>query len=83
VFLILTALLLMFRIEVAFNRIWRVDRSRTIVNRIVMYWAVLTLGPLLIGAAIALSVTKIFAPLMLENAINPGAAWKTPSIANS
>ena len=71
VFLILTALLLMFRIEVAFNRIWRVDRSRSLLNRIVMYWAVLTLGPLMIGGAIALSVKNIIAPLALEEAVNP------------
>ena len=51
----MTALLLMVRIEVALNRIWRVDRNRNLTNRIVMYWAVLTLGPLLIAAAIALS----------------------------
>jgi len=70
VFLILTALLLMFRIEVAFNRIWRADRSRSLLNRVVMYWAVLTLGPLLIGAAIALSVQNVFAPLELEDAID-------------
>jgi len=71
VMLILTALLLMFRIEVAFNRIWRVDRSRSLLNRIVMYWAVLTLGPLMMGAAIALSVQNIFAPLALDEAISP------------
>lgn len=58
--LILTALLLMVRIEVAFNRIWRVDRSRSLTNRIVMYWATLTLVPLLIAATVALSAQKIF-----------------------
>ena len=58
--LIVTALLLMVRIEVALNRIWRVDRNRTLTNRIVMYWAALTLGPLLIAAAIALSAQKLF-----------------------
>jgi membrane protein len=58
--LILTALLLMVRIEVAFNRIWRVDRNRTLTNRIVMYWAILTLGPLLIAAAVALSAEQLF-----------------------
>lgn len=60
IFLILTALLLMVRIEVAFNRIWRVDRNRTLSNRIVMYWAILTLGPLLIAATVALSAQKLF-----------------------
>lgn len=60
VVLIVTALMLMVRIEVALNRIWRVDRSRTLTNRIVMYWATLTLGPLLIAAAIALSAQQLF-----------------------
>jgi membrane protein len=60
ILLILTALLLMVRIEVAFNRIWRVDRNRTLTNRIVMYWAILTLGPLLIAATVALSAQRLF-----------------------
>jgi membrane protein len=60
IMLILTALLLMMRIEVAFNRIWRVDRSRSLTNRIVMYWATLTLVPLLIAATVALSAQKVF-----------------------
>jgi len=58
--LILTALLLMIRIERAFNLIWRVPTSRSIVNRVVMYWAILTLGPLALGAAIALSAQPFF-----------------------
>lgn len=69
--LIATALLLMFRIEVSFNRIWRVDRTRSLTNRIVMYWAVLTLAPVLIGAAIALSVQTIAGPLALEDSVTP------------
>ena len=72
IFLIITALLLMFRIEVAFNRIWRVDRSRTLINRIVMYWSVLTLGPILIGAAIALSAQKVLTTLGIEEGLAPG-----------
>ena len=54
IMLIVTALLLMVRIETAFNRIWRVDRNRPLTNRIVLYWALMTLGPLLIAAAVAL-----------------------------
>jgi membrane protein len=72
VFLIITALLLMFRIEVALNRIWRVDRARTLTNRIVMYWSVLTLGPILIAAAIALSAQKVLSTLGLEEGLAPG-----------
>ncbi len=58
--LILTALLLMVRIERAFNLVWRVPTARSIRNRVVMYWAVLTLGPLALGAAIALSAQPVF-----------------------
>ena len=72
IMLIVTALLLMVRIEVAFNRIWRVQQNRTVLNRIVMYWAVLTLGPILIGAAIALSATKVLSLLGMEGGIPPG-----------
>jgi len=60
IFLILTALLLMVRIERAFNLIWRVPTARSFRNRLVMYWAVLTLGPLALGAAIALSAQPMF-----------------------
>jgi len=63
--LILTALLLMVRIERAFNLIWRVPTARSIRNRVVMYWAVLTLGPLALGAAIALSAQPVFDTVML------------------
>ena len=78
IMLFVTALLLMFRIEVAFNRIWRVERSRTLTNRIVMYWAVLTLGPILIGAAIALSAQNIFSALGIRGEIAPG--WHAAGI---
>ena len=58
--LIVTALLLMIRIERTFNLIWRVPTARSISSRIAMYWAVLTLGPLALGAAIALSAQPVF-----------------------
>ena len=71
-FLILTALLLMMRIEKAFNRIWRVPVARNLVNRIVMYWAVLTLGPMALGTATALSAQPTFATFGLVSG-NSGA----------
>jgi len=61
--LILTALLLMMRIEKAFNLIWRVSISRGLINRIIMYWAVLTLGPLALGVAAALSAQPLLETL--------------------
>ena len=71
VVLIVTALLLMFRIEVAFNKIWRVTEARTLTNRIVMYWAVLTLCPIMIGASMALGAQNLLAALNLEEGLPP------------
>jgi len=55
VFLTITAMLMMLTIEKAFNVIWQVTRSRPLVKRLVVYWAVLTLAPLLIGASLSLT----------------------------
>ena len=55
VFLMVTAMLMMLTIEQAFNVIWQVKRSRPLIKRLVVYWAVLTLAPLLIGASLSLT----------------------------
>ncbi|MGC2047167.1 MAG: YihY family inner membrane protein, partial [Gallionella sp.] len=54
-FLVLTALSMMMTIDRAFNVIWRVARPRPLVKRLVVYWAVLTLAPLLVGASLSLT----------------------------
>ena len=54
-FLLVSALLLLFTIEETLNKIWRVQDSRTIIQRILSYWAVLTLAPLLMGASLSLT----------------------------
>lgn len=53
--LAVTALMLMLTIEHAFNLIWRVRTPRPLLQRILTYWAVLTLGPLSIGASLSLT----------------------------
>ncbi|MBI3054049.1 MAG: YihY family inner membrane protein [Betaproteobacteria bacterium] len=58
-----TALMLLFTIEGAFNVIWRVSRPRPLLRRILVYSTVLTIGPLLIGAS--LSVTSYLITLSL------------------
>jgi membrane protein len=54
-FLGVTAMLMMLTIDKAFNVIWRVIRPRPLVKRLIVYWAVLTLAPLLIGASLSLT----------------------------
>lgn len=54
-FLVVTAMSMMLTIDRAFNVIWRVARPRPLVKRLIVYWAVLTLAPLLIGASLSLT----------------------------
>nr|BAL55381.1 ribonuclease BN [uncultured Gammaproteobacteria bacterium] len=54
-FLVLTALMLMITIETSLNEIWRAPPYRALHRRLLVYWAVLTLGPLLMGAGIAIT----------------------------
>jgi len=53
--LVVTSVAMMGMIERVFNRIWRVKAERRWSRRILVYWAILTLGPLLIGASLTLS----------------------------
>jgi len=53
--LVVTALLLMYSIDSALNTIWRSKRTRPLIYSFAIYWMVLTLGPLLVGASLAIS----------------------------
>jgi membrane protein len=60
-----TAFMLMLTIDHAFNVIWRVRRQRPLLRRFLIYWAALTLGPLLIGASLSLTSYLVSLPLEL------------------
>ncbi|HEX4869303.1 MAG TPA: YihY family inner membrane protein [Moraxellaceae bacterium] len=53
--LFITAIMMLVTIEKAFNEIWKVREGRKGLVGFLRYWAVLSLGPLLLGAAFALS----------------------------
>lgn len=55
VFLLATALALILTIDRTLNGIWRVHRKRRLAQRILVYWAALTLGPLVLGASITMT----------------------------
>lgn len=72
VFLLVTALLLLATIEQAFNNIWRVTKRRKVLQRFLTYWAILTLGPLLIGISLSLSSYVFSLPLFSGSEILHG-----------
>ncbi len=48
----LTAMALMLTIDHTLNGIWRVPKPRPIAQRVLVYWAALTLGPLVLGVSL-------------------------------
>lgn len=50
-----TAVMLMMTIDVSLNRLFRVQRRRPMLQQVLIYWAVLTLGPVLIGGSLSMT----------------------------
>jgi membrane protein len=50
-----SALALLFTIDRTLNNIWRVKRPRPFTQRVLMYWAGLTLGPVLLAASLTIT----------------------------
>ncbi|REC96210.1 YihY family inner membrane protein [Kushneria indalinina] len=69
-FLLVTSILMMMTVESALNRIWGVRHNRHGLMGFLMYWAVLTLGPILIGSGFLLS-----SYLASISVLNSAASW--------
>ena len=50
-----TALALILTIDRTLNGIWRVRQPRPLAQRVLVYWAAMTLGPLLLGASVTMT----------------------------
>ena len=59
--LLATALALIFTIDRTLNAIWRVRKARPLGQRVLVYWAALTLGPLLLGVSLSLTTYALSA----------------------
>jgi membrane protein len=58
---LLGALVLMSTIDRTLNGIWRVPKSRPWAQRVLVYWAAITLGPLLVAASIGATSVAVTA----------------------
>ncbi|MDW8479975.1 MAG: YihY family inner membrane protein [Xanthomonadales bacterium] len=76
---IVSALIMMASVEDALNRIFRVRKARRTAVRLTMYWTVLTLGPLLVAAAFALS-SEVVGATLGEGAAPWMVAWLPPLV---
>ena len=51
----ITSLTTMLTIDGALNTIWGVHRMRPLAQRLITYWAILTIGPILLGVSLTLT----------------------------
>jgi membrane protein len=65
-FLVVTAVLMLFTIEQTLNHIWRVEKPRRELTAFLLYWALLTLAPILLGGSIALSAAFLSIPWVVD-----------------
>lgn len=52
VFLVVTSVMVILSIDEALNDIWHVQNRRSMGQRFLIYWAVLTLGPMILGGTL-------------------------------
>jgi membrane protein len=67
-----TALAMMLTIDRTLNALWRVRQPRPIAQRLLVYWAGLTLGPLALGVSLSLTSYALSASRGLVNALPGG-----------
>ncbi len=72
--LTITALALILTIDRTLNTIWRVRRLRPLGQRVLIYWAAITLGPLVLAASLALTTSIAGAVSSGLGATLPGGA---------
>ena len=67
--LLVTAIALILTIDRTLNGIWRVKKTRPFTQRVLIYWSAITLGPVLLGASLALTASVIAATSGLVGAL--------------
>lgn len=68
-FLLFVALLVMYNIEAAMNKIWRVSSSRQGISAFLLYWAIVSLAPFLLALSIAASSYILSLPFIINHDI--------------
>jgi membrane protein len=80
-FLLVVAVLLMSNIDQAFGMIWKVRRRRSPLSRFMVYWSILSLGPLLMGVSVAATSYLLSLPLFQSGAEAAGPAQRLLRLA--
>jgi membrane protein len=69
-----TALAMMMTIDRTLNSLWRVHKPRPLAQRVLVYWAALTLGPLVLGVSLTITSYALSASRGFVNTMPGGLA---------
>ncbi len=72
---LLSAVALMVTIERTLGQIWNVGNPRPLQQRLILYWSAITLGPLLLGASIAITSYVTTASRGVVDVLPGGLRW--------
>lgn len=78
--LIVTSIMLIRTIDDAFNNIWQVEHRRPLRQRILVYWAIISLGPILTGASLWASSVVAQQSLDYINQVPGGVTFLLSSV---
>ena len=70
-----SAIALMVTIERTLGQIWRVDHQRPLQQRLILYWSAITLGPLLLGASVAITSYVVTASRGVVDVLPGSLRW--------
>lgn len=71
--LAVTSVLLLYNVNNSLNAIWRVQEPRSLALQLLVYWALLTLGPLLLGASLSISGVAFVEQFGLSDLLDQGS----------
>ena len=72
VFLVIVAVMMMGTIDRALNTIWQVRRKRSPLGMFMVYWSILSLGPIFMGTSVVLTSYFVSLPLFEDAALTLG-----------
>ncbi len=78
--LFVTSLALIFTIDRTLNSIWRVRRLRPFRQRVLIYWAAITIGPVVLGASLSLTSYAISVSKGMVGAMPGGVSFLLDSL---
>lgn len=74
IMLLVTALIMMRTIDISFNNIWQIKSNKSLLRTFLVYWAILTLGPIFLGTSLLITSYLKSLPLV-SDVVQQDSQW--------